>query len=288
MDLPNDLTSFLLSNNTPLEDFSGLTPTEMHFLLYDTFEEDSPVQLRSDIDDATLDQIPLFRIAEGFLKIIERDKFIKLTPNGALPQKVLVELYEQKFLPDEFIESGIVKLHREHDCLSIRSARLAVGFARFVKKLHGRLSLTQKGTKILQAKNRVQFFRIFLASFTNQFNWSYNDAYPDLPIGQLGWAFTVYLLAKFGDCPRTIGFYADKYLKAFPDFIDYFPPFYYTTPQIQFQHCYGVRTFERFLDWFGFVTIEKQKPYFDMDNCKITRTDLLHKIFTFKPNVFEF
>jgi hypothetical protein len=80
MKIPDDIeTNILLRNNTPLDDFLGLSPTEIHHLLYDTFSDKSPIQFRDDIDDKTLDQIPLFRIAEEFLKIIQRDKQIKLT-----------------------------------------------------------------------------------------------------------------------------------------------------------------------------------------------------------------
>lgn len=88
MKIPDDIeANFILRNNTPLDDFLGLSPTEIHHLLYDTFGDKSPIQLRDNIDDKTLDQIPLFRIAEEFLKIIHRDKQIKLTPLGALPKK---------------------------------------------------------------------------------------------------------------------------------------------------------------------------------------------------------
>jgi hypothetical protein len=99
MKIPDDIeTNILLRNNTPLDDFLGLSPTEIHHLLYDTFGDKSPVQFRDNIDDETLDQIPLFRIAEEFLKIIYRDNQIKLTPLGALPKKVMVELYDKRFL----------------------------------------------------------------------------------------------------------------------------------------------------------------------------------------------
>jgi hypothetical protein len=74
----DDIDSILF-NNMPVENFLGFTPTEVHYLLYDTFGEKSPLQFRNDLDDATLDQIPLFRIAEEYLKIIQRDKQIKLT-----------------------------------------------------------------------------------------------------------------------------------------------------------------------------------------------------------------
>src|SRR5450432_3260026 len=97
-------TLILLRNNSPLEEFLDLTLNQMHSLLYETFTPDSPVQLSNNIDDEILDQIPLFRVAETFLQIVEREIQIKLTPLGALPKRVLVEIYEKGFLPEEYIE----------------------------------------------------------------------------------------------------------------------------------------------------------------------------------------
>lgn len=279
MKIPDDIeANFILRNNTPVDDFLGLSPTEIHHLLYDTFGDKSPVQFRDDIDDKTLDQIPLFRIVEDYLKIIQRDKHIKLTPLGALPKKVMVELYDKKFLFDEHIESGITKLWKEDDCIAIRSARLTAEIAGLVKKVSGKLTLTKTATKLLETNNRLQLFRQFFQAFTDKFLWSFNDGYPEQPIGQLGWAFSVIMLDKFGDQPQTVDFYADKYLKAFPNFITFFRPDY-STPKRQFFRCYGVRTFDRFFLWFGFVTVDKQKIFLDLDTDKFKRTDLVKSIF---------
>lgn len=271
-------TNILLLNNSPVDDFLGLSPTEIHNLLYDTFGDKSPVQFRDDIDDKTLDQIPLFKIVEDYLKIIQRDKHIKLTPLGALPKKVMVELYDKRFLLDEHIESGITKLWKEDDCIAIRSARLTAEIAGLVKKVSGKLTLTRTGTKLLETNNRLQIFRQFFQAFTNKFLWSFNDGYPEQPIGQLGWAFSLILLDRFGHQPQTVEYYADKYLRAFPKFITFFQPDY-STPERQFFRCYGVRTFDRFFLWFGFVTVDKQKILIDLDTDKFKRTDLVKRIF---------
>lgn len=279
MKIPDDIeASFILRNNTPVDDFLGLSPTEIHHLLYDTFGDKSLVQFRDNIDDKTLDQIPLFQIAEEYLKIIQRDKQIKLTPLGALPKKVMVEIYDKRFLLDEHIENGITKLWKEDDCIAIRSARLTAEIAGLVKKVSGKLTLTKTATKLLETNNRLQIFRQFFQAFTNKFLWSFNDGYAEQPIGQLGWAFFVIMLDKFGDQPQTVDFYADKYLRAFPKFITFFRPDY-TTPERQFFRCYGVRTFDRFFLWFGFVTVEKQKIFLDLDTDKFKRTDLVKSIF---------
>jgi len=279
MKKPDDIeTNILLLNNSPVDDFLGLSPTEIHNLLYDTFGDKSPVQFRDDIDDKTLDQIPLFKIVEDYLKIIQRDKHIKLTPLGALPKKVMVELYDKRFLLDEHIESGITKLWKEDDCIAIRSARLTAEIAGLVKKVSGKLTLTRTVTKLLETNNRLQIFRQFFQAFTNKFLWSFNDGYPEQPIGQLGWAFSLILLDRFGHQPQTVEYYADKYLRAFPKFITFFQPDY-STPERQFFRCYGVRTFDRFFLWFGFVTVDKQKIFIDLDTDKFKRTDLVKRIF---------
>lgn len=268
----------MLRNNSQLDDFLGLSPTEIHHLLYDTFGDKSPVRFRNHIDGATLNQIPLFLLAEEYLRIIQRDKQIKLTPLGALPKKVIVELYDKRFLLDEHIEIGIKKLWKEDDCISIRSARLTAEIAGLVRKANGKLSLTKTATKLLETNNRLQIFKLFFKAFTNKFIWSFNDGYPEQPIGQLGWAFSVIMLDKFGDQPQTSDFYAEKYLKAFPEFISFFRHDY-STPERQFYKCYGVRTFDRFFRWFGFVTVDKQKIFLNLDTEKFKRTDLVKSIF---------
>lgn len=103
------------SNATPLDDFSGLSPDQMHHLLYYPFGERSSICLRENISDDTLNSIPFFRLVEEFTRIVAREGVIKLTPKGALPRKILREIYGFGFLKEEFIEKGYVKLMKEAD-----------------------------------------------------------------------------------------------------------------------------------------------------------------------------
>ena len=55
MDLLNDIEANILHRNTsPLDEFLGLSPTEIHHLIYDTFGDKSPIQFRDNIDNETL------------------------------------------------------------------------------------------------------------------------------------------------------------------------------------------------------------------------------------------
>ncbi len=152
----------LLYNNRPLDDFCGLSPAEMDHLLYEPYVEKSSLRIRTDISDTTLDAIPFFRLAEELLKIIQRDKFVKLTPLGALPRKCLHELYGHRFIPEWAIEHGVCKLSREVDSISITSVHLTVELTGLTRKVHGKLMLTKTGVTFLQAGKRKELFSLIL------------------------------------------------------------------------------------------------------------------------------
>jgi hypothetical protein len=192
----------------------------------------------------------------------------------------MVELYDKRILLDEHIESGLVKLWREQDCISIANARFTTQLAGLVRKANGKLALTKKGVKLLLPENRITLFKLFFQTFTEKLMWGSNDLYPDKTVGQLGWAFSVFMLTKFGDQANSTDFYSEKYLKAFPNFITFFKPSY-STPERQCAHCYSTRTFDRFLLWFGFVTVEKKKHYLDLEPDKFTGTDFVKRVFSF-------
>jgi len=277
----NDIeANILLKNNEPKDYLMGLTPNEIHNLLYETYSDKSLIQFRNDIDDKTLDQIPLFRLAEEYLKIIQKDKFIKLTPLGALPKKVMVELYDKRFLLDDFIETGITKLWKEEDCISIMSMRYAIELTGLVKKVHGKITLTKKGIKFIEHENRLAFFKLFYQTFTDKFFWGFNDNYTEEPVGQLGWAYSAFMLHKYSDQERLTKFYAQKFAEAFPIVVTFFNPDY-TTPLDHFKHCYQTRSFDRFFLWFGLIAVKKENSKKNYEENEYKKTELLDSIFVF-------
>ncbi len=272
-------TEILLRNNSPISDFEGLSPTNFHYIIHDTYNENSPVHFHKLIDNETLNKVSLFRVAEDFIKIIEREKFIKLTPLGALPKKVMVELYDKKYIYDDFIESGITKLWKEEDCKAILSTKIVLGIAGITKKVNGRMTLTKKGTFFLNLENRQDFFKLFISTFADKFNWGFNDGYPEKPIGQIGWTFTIYLLEKFGNEFKSESFYADKYLKALPTFVYDFETSEFRSQKEHFSHCYNIRTFERFLEWFALVETDRKVKKKWNEDVNVKAAEVMQKIF---------
>jgi hypothetical protein len=270
--------SALLYNNATLDDFLGLTPNEMSVLLRDPFGKEAVVQLREQVADEVLDRIPLFRIAEQYLQIVAREQQLKLSPLGNLPRKFVGELYASGFLKDVAIEQGIAKVWNEVDIDTIFSARISCDLSPLLKKVKGKVSLTKLGKQLLDAKDRSAIFRHFFLSFTLQFNWSINHGCDDSMIGQFGSSFSLWLLHQFGGSPTPAYTYAQAYRKAFPILPQEgnAPP----DPE-QFTRCYVLRSFRRFLLWFGFVQrVHQEDPISDVRSTFIA-SDIADAVFVF-------
>lgn len=84
-----------------------------------------------------------------------------------------------------------------------------------------------------------------------------------------------YLLHKFGESEQDVRFYTDKYLRAFPTFLKLLPLVDFMTQEQMFVNCYRVRTFERFLAWFGFVEE-------DLNRGKVKRTPVFSMVLLFE------
>ncbi len=237
--------------------------------------------LAENISSETLDQIPLFRIAENLLHIIKREKHLKLTKTGALPVKIVVELYSKRHLVNDLIELGYGKLRKEEDSIEIRTAKNTAQLAGLVKKVHGKMTLTNVGTKLLEKNNRLEIFKKFFDAFTEKFEWSHNDYYPEYRIGQYEWEYSVLMLNLYGNQPIPAQFYAEKYAAGFPGFLTVFEGSYFTTPLEQYYRCYELRTFRYFFTWFGLVKITNLKPEkrIHVENLLYEKSAIFDKVF---------
>lgn len=260
-------------NNAGLPHFEGYSPFEMHHILHFTFGDISPVQLLR-LTDSEYKSIPILNQIKHLTDLIAKNGEIKLTNKGYLPTKVVADIYAQQYIKDEYIESGLSKLYKETDAMSINLTRIIVELSGLVKKRNNRLSLTKTGEK--NVSNNFELLRLIFKVFGSKFNWAYYDGYGDNTVGQLGFGFSLILLSKYGSVKQLDSFYAEKYFKAFPQLIDDLQPTQFQTIESQAARCYSIRTFNRFLDYFGLIKIDTLKK-FDAD-IFITKTALFDKL----------
>ncbi|MBB4079782.1 hypothetical protein GGR28_002409 [Lewinella aquimaris] len=240
-------------NESPNDDFEGLSPRQVHFLLNDFLGRGSVVKIRVDMPSDTVDRMPLPEMVRRLLSQLQQ-KEINLTQKGNLPGKLVKEMYATGLLPDRYIEQGITILRGEDDYLAAQVAKHLPLVLGWTKKRNGKLSLTKKGEKALTLP-RGTFFQQLFQAHLRRFNLGWSDGYPESGELQYLFPYLAYLLLILGRKARFVTEYAERMSRAFP----------------MLEEAYGdltsvmeLRFFDRFLYYYGLVpernTILSREP----------------------------
>lgn len=267
-------------NNMAIPEFEGYSPFELHQILHFTFESNSPISLQK-LSDIDYKKIPILNQIKYFLNLILENAEIKLTAKGFLPTKIVKDVYNQGYLEEVLFTSGLSQLYKESDSMTVNLTRLLAELSGFIKKRNGKLSLTKSGQRIIS--DDYKLLDLIFKTITTKFNWAYYDGYGDNQIGQLGFGFSLILISKYGSTKYLDQFYANKYFKAFPDLLEQESPARFVTQEKRSANCYSLRTFDRFLDYFGLIKIEMADKSWNADKY-IIKTELFDKLIKVRPH----
>lgn len=249
-------------NNTPREDFNGLSPLQMHNIIHQPFTDQCVVKLNR-LEKDQYESIPLVRQTLFLMNKLNETE-IKLTKLGWLPFKVVTETYRLG-QPEWLVEEYGAKRYYEDQVGSVGMARIILELLGWIKTRKGILSLTVKGKKALSnidmAANEILHFsltEVGLHSF---------DGYTEVTIGNLGIAFSVWLLNKYGAEWHFGEFYIEQYQKAFD------------LPGNDY--AYETRILKRLFYWLGIVEHRLNKQVGPPFEYEYKSTDLLPMIFSF-------
>lgn len=252
-------------NSTPRSDFNGLSPEEMHNILYFPFSSKCVVALNK-LEKEQYDKIPLVRQALFLLSTLSTME-LKLTKLGWLPLKIVAEIYrlgQSEWIIEEFQQKRI----NEYDAKSVWMARIIVDLLGWVKTRKGMLSLTAKGKKALSdvdaAANEILRFSLTGVGL------HIFDGNEDDRIGNLGMAYSVWLLNKFGSTWHFGRFYQEHYQKV-----------------LNYPDCYNIyatRVFKRLFYWLGIVDMRLNKQVGPPSEDEYKKTDLFQMVFSFKKH----
>ena len=266
-------------NRRTLAEFEGYSPEQMESIIHDQWEENSIVTFKR-LDDADFEQIPIFRQFMCLIDIIKRDGKIKLTATGALPVKLVSEIYKQG-VPDEDIERDGGKIRLEAECLTAELTHVLAKFMRIIKEQKGVMTLTKSGEKLIE--NKQTLLELMVKTFSTEFNFAYFDMFESEETAILGNVFSLILLSKYGNEKRSYKFYAEKYFAAFPTLLDDFSSIA-NSDENWAERCYERRTFEVYFANFGLIEREETGSILeDNIDIMIKRSSLFDKLFQIKP-----
>ena len=272
----------LKMNSHPLDDFDGLSPKQMNVLLYTPFTPGDLLQFRKGMD-AHVQKSPFFKLSEILLQEIKQARSLKLTVNGNLPVRICELLCNQNLIYWPYMK--FVKRVREGEIPYLWPLKQYLLDEGIVKKRNNALSLTKNGEKLMQEPAAVRFIQVFNYLAT-RFHWAnFYRLQDDGKCGQLGWAYSLVLLSKYGDKPNKSEFYSTKLIRAFEkELWDAYQKGKEIKAIEDYHHAYGSRFFEFFADWFGLINIERKTDqsisYFDQ--LTITKSALFDQLFEVK------
>jgi len=266
-------------NRAAVDDFHGLSPEQMTRFLYFPFESPHLLAFRD-----CLDVDPDAPILKLFMVLAEAagDGGLKATATGNLPRQFCRDA-ALAFLGEEGYREKTrhFGINTEPDFPELHVTRVVAELAGLVRKYKGKFILGRECRKLLaEGGAPVMYPRLFRA-FVGEYNWGYQDRYPDFRIIQQSFPFTLYLLHKYGAEWRPSAFYADCFLRAFPMVLAEIDPSPIGTPEDSAGRCYALRSLERFAEFLGLAEIDLDPDKRFMKEYRLRKLPLLDHIVQF-------
>ena len=266
----------MLKSTDELEASNGLSREHIHALLYEPFT--SPGLITFNLEQTTFPDAAFFRLFTYLLQGVAAGD-LKPTDQGNLPVKFVNDAASWFYGEKEYRERmRIFSFRSEMDFPVFHSVRLAAHLSGFIRKYRGSLRLTKSGSEVLEKGMNGRVFLKIFEDYATRFNWAYNDRYPDLPVVQQTFLFTLYLLMRYGNRLRPASFYEDMFVAAFPEELSNVPQVFLSSKEETLKRSYTLRALRRFAHFFGFIEFtekqELQRTPFLCEWIRLTGLDL--------------
>lgn len=269
------------ANSNGLPEFHGISPEQMHRMINAPF--DSPSLVHFPDDYRVNDTVPYVLFFNNLLAAIGTQG-LKPTATGNLPRNfcrsTAMKLDGEEGYAERTRYRGI---NSEYDFPELNGFRHVCEFAGYLRKYRGKYIIGNECQQLLKTGGQSAVYRGLFKAFIKELEWGFSDGYPDeLSLIQFFWAFSLYLLQKFGDEWRPSTFYEEAFLHAFPAVANSTMSTYHTDPETLVKHAYRLRVLRHWLPWFGLAEIENLEPNNVIsDNYRVRKTPLADQVVVF-------
>ena len=245
-------------NQRPLDDFCGLSSTQMSNWLYASLDQldDVTLTIPSDLASSPVMQYLTLIVEEA----MQNDGSFKATAKGNLPTKLvkqasaLLPLFAVSQFSTPISINDYAGANEDKFC-ALHYTRVLAEIAGIIYLRSGRWHLKKTAQKQYQSGGIHTFFKPMLEAATTQYNWGYLDAWEQTPDLRVFWLYMLWRLQNHGSVEQLV----EEMMLAFPDLLldldadDYLP-----LPE-QLSHLLEVRFIARFLQYWGFVTLDPKR-----------------------------
>jgi len=247
-------------NHQPLADFCGLSPSQMSNWLDAPFTALNEVQIHTPTE---LSASPVMCYLQLMVDAaLQNGGSFKATSKGNLPTVIVKQATD--LLPQfavaalqgdlsisEFAGSNEDKFNALH------YTRVLAEIAGIFYRRSGSYHLKKTAQKAYLSQGIGAFFQPMLEAAVSQYNWGYLDAIEQPVDIRTFWLFMLWRLQSHADLERL----TDEVATAFPDLMRQLIPTEYTEPLEMLKRLITLRFVERFLQFWGFVTLDRRRVY---------------------------
>ncbi len=249
-------------NSEGLDDFLGLSPSQMHLLMYGEFDEIEPILCFNYIfDRGLLANVPVVNKVNLLIRLIGEVREAKATQNGYLPKKIVNALYDSPFTDRPFTVAT------EEYAPDILALRYAVTDCGWLKKKNRKFSLTKKGQQILERGFAPEDYVTLLKYWLKKYNWSFTDSRPECSIVQQASIFSLYILCRKAKELFPTAQFAQLFIKAFPMALEMLPEEKHLLKSAEesLADIIRLRFLDRFVSYFGLAeyVVDESLPYLE-------------------------
>jgi hypothetical protein len=267
-------------NNTPREEFEGLSPEQMLSFLYHPFDSPELAEFAS-----CLSAPPSAPIMTLFQLLVDGigDKGIKPTATGKLPRKFVQEAALAYWGEEGYKEHypfGDMRTELDFDDLHI--ARIAAEVAGLIRRYKGKFILGRECRAILKRHGMAGIYPRLLQAYAEEFNWDYRHLGPELDMIQETFLFSLYLISRYGRKWRANTFYENAFLRAFPRVLGQVGPVAYGEAEEEARRAYSRQCLEDFCRFFGLIEMNPEPILILRETFELRKTSLLDEVVQFR------
>ena len=245
-------------NTQPHGDFFGLSPIQVGNWLYSSLDELEGVTIHAPTD---LSASPVMRYLALIIdEAIANGGKLRATSKGNLPAK-LVKL-ASACLPEFAVADCERDLsisefagNNEDSFNALHYTRVLAELAGLVYRRSGHYHVKVEAQKVYRSHGVAAFFKPMLEAAIFKYNWGYFDGFDyDIDLRPF-WLFMLWRLQTHKSAERLTG----EVIRAFPDLMRLTPANNYSTPEKELSVLIEPRFIRRFLEFWGFVTLDPRR-----------------------------
>jgi hypothetical protein len=245
-------------NNQPQQDFCGFSPAQMANWLYAPFDELEWVTVSTPEDFSTS---PVMRYLALILdEAMENNGSFKATSRGNLPIKLVKPACDllSEFAVSQFpINISISEFSgsNEDKFNALHYPRVLAEIADIIYLRNGCYHVKKSAQKLYQAQGIHAFFKPMLKATIEKYHWGYLDRFEEDVDLRTFWLFMLWRIQSHNSFEQLI----NEVTKAFPDLLQAFSTDEYFSRERNLSMLIESRFIERFLQFWGFLTIDPRR-----------------------------